>query len=75
MIHALDRVCARSRAWAGEGYQYLDSPESAWLAGTAEEASRMKAVTRELVTIRVSTHVNNVRHDDEACIAPMTKPE
>jgi putative SOS response-associated peptidase YedK len=43
----------------------------AWLKGTPEEASKVKAVTPDLVTMAVAKYVNNVRNDDEQCIAPL----
>jgi putative SOS response-associated peptidase YedK len=45
----------------------------AWLKGTPDEASKVRAVTPDLVTMAVSKYVNNVRHDDEQCIAPLTE--
>jgi putative SOS response-associated peptidase YedK len=44
----------------------------AWLRGSAEDALHLTAVTPELVPVRVSTRVNNVRNDDPQCIEPMT---
>jgi putative SOS response-associated peptidase YedK len=45
----------------------------AWLKGTPDEASKVEAVTPELVAMAVSKYVNNVRHDDEQCIAPLSE--
>lgn len=45
----------------------------AWLKGTPEEASKVEAVTPELVTMAVSKYVNDVRHDDEQCTLPLTE--
>jgi putative SOS response-associated peptidase YedK len=44
-----------------------------WLRGRPEEASKVSAVTPDLVTMAVSKYVNNVRHDDERCIAPLVE--
>jgi putative SOS response-associated peptidase YedK len=44
-----------------------------WLRGRPEEASKVSAVTPDLVTMAVSKYVNNVRHDDERCTLPLTE--
>ncbi len=52
-----------------------ESRRAAWLHGSKEEAAAIVAENdlekRPLEIIPVSKHVNNVKHDDPACIAPL----
>jgi hypothetical protein len=55
-------------------------PQSCWLDPAITDAAELQPLldaypAAEMLATPVSTHVNNVRNNDEGCIAPMAEQE